>query len=134
MPLCAACAAGPETTTSGKGSALDRVKPFESGAVNPAGVYVPSPAERALDCKKLTGSMRIIITRQQDARNRPQPSMPAAAAQSVVSAMRGQPSPLDMNAEHVRERGRLTAYNALLAEKKCSTLDLAKELGQPTQK
>jgi hypothetical protein len=133
-PLCAACAAGPETNTSGKGSPLDRVKPFESGAVNTAGVYVPSEAERALDCKKLTGSMHIIVTRLRDNANRPQPSMPAAAAQSVISTVRGQPGPLDMDAELLRERGRLTAYNTLLAEKKCATLDLAKELAPAAKK
>lgn len=102
--------------------------------MNAAGVYVPSVAERTLDCKKLTGSMRIIISRLSDSANRPQPSMTASAAQSVVAAVRSKPNVLDMTAEDKRERGRLIAYNGLLAEKKCQTLDLAKEFAPPAKR
>ena len=131
--MMAACAAAPETASSNS-SPLDRIKPFESGNVTAAGVYIPSEAERALDCKKLMGSMRIIIARLRGAGNRPQASLPAAAAQGVVATIRGQPSALDMDAELIREHGRLTAYNRLLAEKKCPTLDLTKELAPTARK
>lgn len=103
------------------------VKPFESGNVAD-GTYRPSSAEKELDCRHLKGSMLIIIARLKDSANRPRASAPSAAIQSGVTSAKGQPNAMDLDAELQRERARLTAYNGLLAEKKCATLDLAKEL------
>jgi hypothetical protein len=105
-------------------------KPFESGTMAGA-AYTPSGAEKALDCKKLRGSMLIIIARLKDSSVRPKASAASAAIQSGVSSVKGQPNTMDLDAELQRERARLTAYNALLAEKKCPTMDLAKGLAAP---
>jgi hypothetical protein len=110
-----------------RGGPMSLAKPFESGTV--AGdVYSPSAAEKALDCRKLKGSMIIIIARLKDAANRPKPSATSAAIQSGVSTVKGQPNTMDLDAELKRERTRLKAYNGLLVEKKCPPMDIAKEL------
>jgi hypothetical protein len=123
---CAAAQPGYQPTQSG--GLLDRAKPFEAGVMGADGGYVPSKAERDLECGKLTGSMRIIITRLKDAGNRPQPSAATQILSNTTTAVTGRPQHMDMSAELQRERARLVAYNRLLAEKKCPTLDLAKEL------
>lgn len=124
-----ACAADTSSLQSAeqRGGPMSMAKPFESGRVA-GGAYVPSAAERALDCKKLKGSMLIIIARLKDAGNRPRASAAASAIQSGVSSIKGRPNSMDLDAELLRERARLTAYNGLLAEKSCPTMDLAKEL------
>ena len=73
---------------SGKPSLADRVKPFDAGEVAESGVYKPSDAERALDCRRLLGSMRIIISRLRDAQKRPAPSAIArTASEESVSSL-----------------------------------------------
>jgi hypothetical protein len=103
------------------------MKNFDSGDVADNGQYQPSQAERDLDCKRLLGSMKIIISRLKDQTNRPQPSLVASAAQQTSKAVTGRPG-IDMTAEERRERARLVAYNKLLGEKKCQTLDIDAEL------
>ncbi len=115
---------------SEKPNNFSKMKSFESGHVGATGVYQPSAAERALDCKRLAGSMQIIISRLKDTPNRPQPSEAALTAQSALTVVRGPSATLDVNAETARERAKLTAFNGLLDEKKCKTLNLATELGK----
>jgi hypothetical protein len=123
-----ACTSAPQLQqTEQRGGPMSMAKPFESGTMSGA-VYTPSAAEQALDCKKLKGSMLIVIARLKDSAARPKASATSAAIQSGVSSVRGQPNTMDLDAELQRERARLTAYNGLLAEKKCLTMDLAKEL------
>ncbi len=110
-----------------RGGALTLAKPFDAGTVS-AGVYTPSAAEIALDCKRLKGSMLIIIARLKDSTNRPTASAASSAIQAGVSSVKGQPNTMDLDAELQRERARLIAYNGLLAAKKCPTMDLTKEL------
>jgi hypothetical protein len=123
-------AAQPGYSPLDKAGPFDRVKPFESGSVDAAGHYTPSPAERALDCRKLTGSMRVIITRLRDAGNRPQPSAATTMMSDAATAVTGRPRHMDMAAELRREQGRLAAFNKLLAEKGCPTVDVPKELAK----
>lgn len=112
-----------------KPSLLSRVKPFESGGMAAGGIYAPSEAEQKLDCRHLTGSMKIMIARQKAVANRPLPSAAATTLQSAAAAtIGGSTAGLDVAAEAARERARLEAYNRLLAEKKCKTLDIAAEL------
>lgn len=132
--LTGACAAAmPGYVPEGsRNKAFDRVKTVETGAVNAAGLYIPSADERALDCKKLTGSMKIIIARIKEGRQTPQPSSLSAAAQAVVSTVRGKTLMQDASAIDQRERARLDAYNRLLAEKQCPTMPIAAELSSPS--
>lgn len=114
-----------KTATNGQGPALAaRTKAFDSGEVASSGTYVPSAAETALDCRKLNGSMQIIVARLKDHHNRPKPSAAAAMAQGAVAAVKGRRNVMDLDAELQRERARLVAYNTLLAEKKCPTMDI----------
>lgn len=131
---CAAAMPG-YTPPDDKPSPLSRITPFESGSMTQAGVYQPSEAERGLDCRKLTGSMHVIVARLKDAQNRIRPSGAASTMQSATtSTIGGSTAGLDIDAETQRERARLDAYNRLLAEKKCATMDIAAELGGPAAK
>jgi hypothetical protein len=135
--LLAGCAAAVPgyTPPEDKPSALSRIAPFESGAMTQSGAYQPSEAERGLDCRKLTGSMHVIVARLKDAQNRIRPSGPASTMQSAAtSTVGGSTAGLDIDAETRRERARLEAYNRLLAEKKCATMDIAAELNTATVK
>ena len=59
-----ACGSTPELQQSEKRAGpMSMAKPFESGTMAGA-VYTPSAAEQALDCKKLKGSMLIIVARE----------------------------------------------------------------------
>jgi hypothetical protein len=125
---CAGVAPG-EAAPTFKQSPLARVPQFQAGEVADGGVYQPSAQEKALDCKKLTGSMRIIASRLRDSPNRPQPTGAAAFAQQTAASLTGKPG-IDIPAEERRERARFEAYNRLLAEKKCPTLNLDAELAR----
>lgn len=125
---CAAAMPG-YTPPEDKPSPLSRITPFESGTMTQSGAYQPSEAERGLECRKLTGSMHVIVARLKDAQNRTRPSGAASTMQSVTtSTVGGSTAGLDIDAETQRERARLEAYNRLLAEKKCATMDIAAEL------
>lgn len=127
LGACAAASPGyvPE---GGRKSGLDRVKPFQSGDVAASGAYVPSDAERALDCKRLRGSMIIIVAKLKDSGKGPAPSAASATVQSAIAGVRGKAIILEPTAEAKRERARLEAYNQLLAEKKCPVMDINAEL------
>ena len=124
---CAALAPGfqPESTRK-QSPLLERSKAFEGGDVADNGTYKPSEQEKALDCRRLLGSMKVIISRLRDSANRPEPSMVASAAQQASASM-GSRS-IDMTAEEKREQARLVAYNQLLKDKQCPPLDIEQEL------
>jgi hypothetical protein len=103
----------------------------QSGTVT-NGRYEPSADERKLDCRKLTGSMQVMLSRLKDAPNRPRPSAIATTLQTATQpALKGSAIGSDFEGELARERARLDAYNALLGEKKCKTMDVAAELKKP---
>lgn len=103
----------------------------QSGTVT-NGRYVPSADEKKLDCRKLTGSMQVMVSRIKDAPNRARPSGAAAAIQGAAAPILGGSTiGSDFDGELARERARLDAYNALLAEKKCKTMDVQAELAKP---
>jgi hypothetical protein len=126
---CAAAAPGyVPPTASGSSLALPVTK---SGAVA-NGRYEPSDDEKKLDCRKLTGSMHVMLSRIKDAPNRSKPSAAAAAIQgSAAPIFGGSTIGSDFDGELARERARLEAYNRLLAEKKCKTMDIPAELAKP---
>ena len=134
LSACAAAMPGyrPPPEPGTKPSPLAALKPMESGTVAGDGRYVPSAEERLLDCRKITGSMQVMIERQRVASDRKAPSAAASALQSTTAPLLKQSTAgADLGAEIARERSRLVAYNGLLAEKKCKTLDIDAELAKP---
>lgn len=104
---------------------------MQSGTVA-NGRYVPSADEKKLDCRKLTGSMQVMVSRIKDAPNRAKQSGAAAAVQGAAAPILGGSTVgSDFDGELARERARLDAYNGLLAEKKCKTMDIGAELAKP---
>ena len=101
------------------------LQPFNGGAVSASGRYVVSDDERALSCGKLTGSMQVIMSRLKDSPNRPRSSELTKGMQSVAQPFAGKGADLDVDTEVKQARARLAAYNDLLAEKKCVTLDIS---------
>ncbi len=120
------CAAAQPGYTPESGSKVPaQFKPFNGGTMQAGGQYTVSQEERALSCSKLTGSMHVIMSRLKDSANRPKPSETAVAMQSTAKPFIGSGSNLDVGDEIRQARARLKAYNELLAEKKCKTLDIA---------
>lgn len=90
-----------------------------------SGTYVVSSEERALTCSKLTGSMQVIMSRLHDSASRPRPGAATTTLQSMSKPLVGKGANLDVDDEIGQARARLKAYNELLAEKKCKTLDIS---------
>jgi hypothetical protein len=108
-------------------------KPMESGDVRSNGHYEMSATEKAMDCKRLTGSMQITITRLKDPYGRTQPSAAASTAQGVVAPVFGGPAGADREAVYARELAKLEAYNEELGAKGCKQLDITAELAKPPE-
>jgi hypothetical protein len=106
-------------------------KPMESGDVGSDGRYHMSDSERAMDCKRLLGSMQIILARLKDAYGRQSPSAMSSTAQSIAPVFGGSSLGSDREAVYARERARLEAYNGELAARNCKTLDIEAELARP---
>ena len=105
--------------------------PLESGDVRSDGNYEMSATEKAMDCKRLTGSMQIVMSRLRDSYVRMEPSAVAAGAQKVATPVFGGSAlAADRQAVYARERAKLEAYNAELAAKGCKTLDIEAELAR----
>jgi len=109
-------------------------KPLESGDIAADGRYHMSETEKAMDCRRLTGSMQITLSRLKDAPGRPQPSALASTAQSAAApVLGGSTVGANRQADHARERAKLEAYNRELAAKGCKTLDIDAELKRPPE-
>jgi len=65
------------------------------------------------------------MSRLKDSDNRPRPSAITEAMQGAMQPMVGKGANLDVDDEVKQARARLKAYNDLLAEKKCKTLDIS---------
>jgi hypothetical protein len=115
LPLLASCAAVPGYTPPPLEGSREKnkfAKPLESGEVGSEGRYEMSAAERAMDCKRLTGS----------------------AAQKLSTPLYGGSNKGgDRQAILARERAKLEAYNAELAAKGCKTIDIEAELARPPE-
>jgi hypothetical protein len=106
-------------------------KPLESGDVQENGRYEMSATEKGMDCKRLTGSMRITIARLKDTYGRTEPSAAAQSAQGWGSTLFGGPrSGADRDALYTRELAKLEAYNEELGAKGCKQLDITAELAR----
>jgi hypothetical protein len=108
--------------------------PLESGDVQGDGRYEMSASERAMDCRRLTGSMQITISRLRDSHIRAEPSAAAAGTQKMAAPILGGSAiGADRQAVYARERAKLDAYNRELAAKGCKTLDIEAELAKPPE-
>ena len=133
----AACAAVPGYTPP----PLDDKKPksnfgkaLESGDVGADGRYEMSATEKQMDCKRLTGSIQIGITRLRDAIGREEPSAVSSTTQKLTtSVFGGSAKSADRQGVYARERAKLDAYNSELAARSCPTLDIDAELARPPE-
>jgi len=124
VPLAGCAAAVPGYSPDGPPKLPAMLTPFKSGSVDHKGHYQVSEEERALTCPKLTGSMQIIMERLKDSPNTPRASLATQSMQTVSKPFAGDGANLDVDQEVGLARARLHAYNDLLAEKKCKTLDI----------
>jgi hypothetical protein len=97
------------------------------------GRYELSADERTLDCKRLAGSMHIVIARLKDGRGREAPSGVSTTLSWFPSLFGGSDAGLDREADEARQRAKLEAYNRELAAKQCRTLDIEAELARPPE-
>lgn len=117
------------TALPGGSPTLPKAPPPETSGKLQGGSYVLSDAERALDCKKLTGRMQLKILQTRGADQRPTASIAARATQSVVTPVFGGTGfGADPKAEIAKERAVLVAYNEELRRKGCPVYDLDAEL------
>ena len=124
---------GADTKTADRKAAADMKKKLgkslSRGDVKEDGLYEMSKDELAMDCKRMTGSMKITINRLRDAATRQGGSNLAESAhKSVPIIMQGSTASSDWRATLVRERAKLDAYNRNLAARNCKTLDIDAEL------
>jgi hypothetical protein len=137
LPLLAACAAVPGYTPpplEGSHEKNKFAKALESGDVGPEGRYEMSAAEKGMDCKRLTGSIQITISRLKDPLVRQEASAMSSAAQTLSTPLYGGSTKAgDRQAIYARERAKLEAYNAELAAKGCKTVDIEAELARPPE-
>ncbi|MBO0740335.1 MAG: hypothetical protein J2P51_02770 [Hyphomicrobiaceae bacterium] len=137
LPLLASCAAVPGYTPppfEGSHEKNKFTQALESGDVGPEGRYEMSAAEKAMDCKRLTGSIEITISRLKDPLVRQQPSAVSSAAQSLSTPLYGGSNKGgDRQAIYARERAKVEAYNAELAARGCKTVDIEGELARPPE-
>ncbi len=125
VPLAGCAAAAPGFQPDAPSNLPPQYRPFNGGAVDKSGRYVVSNEERALSCPKLTGSMHVMMSRLKDSANRPRASAATSTMQTAVKPLSGGGANLDVDVEIQQARARLKAYNDLLAEKKCKTLDIS---------
>jgi hypothetical protein len=108
-----------------------QAKPLESGEVQADGQYEMSADEKAMDCRRLTGSMQITLSRMRDGYGRVEPSAGARVAQSAATPVLGGSSiGADRGRLFARERAKLEAYNRELAMRNCKQLDIEAELAR----
>ena len=112
-------AAGPTSTTAASTPA--------SRPVTASG-YQLTEEEKSVDCRRLTGRMKIRIMALKDGMGRAKTSELSRTLQSATSTFGGSSAGIDPYADERRDREMLAAYNQHLASKGCKTLDLDAEL------
>lgn len=100
-----------------------------ASAAAPAPPYVLTKREQGLDCKKLTGEMKLRIIQMRGTVDRKQTSEVGRTMQQVVTpVLGGTTRGADPTADAAGDRAKLEAFNRQLAAKKCKTLDIDAEL------
>ncbi len=99
------------------------------GGFDSTGSYQLTDEEKALDCKRLNGSITVKILHLRSAGQRVKPSALAATAQSAAQPVVGGTTyGQDLDADARRDRLRMDALNRRLAEKNCPIFDIEAEL------
>jgi hypothetical protein len=99
------------------------------GGMTAEGRYLLNDQEAKLDCKKINGAIHLGILQMREEASRHRPSAVAVQIQKMSSPVApGSAYGLNPDGEAARNRARLEALNARLAEKSCPTYDLAAEL------
>lgn len=97
--------------------------------LQPDGTYILSPSELALNCKKLAGRTVVRILQIRDYEFSQKTSFASRQAQKIAAPVFGGTSyGADPDADYRRDRAMVEAYNRRLAEKRCKSFDLMKEL------
>jgi hypothetical protein len=105
----------------------------EPGSLDGAGAYKLSADELKLDCKRMTGRMKVRILQMREARQAPKTSelsrnIHGAVAPIAKQMMGGTSYGSDPDGQYARDLAMLHAYNRQLAAKSCRTLDIEAEL------
>ena len=131
--LLAACAAAmPGYTPPPFKEPGKNAQPMKSGDMTADGRYEMAEEERQMDCKRTKGSMSIIIERLKFRSSEVGSSQLAITANKLASPMRKTSEKgLDRDAEYLRDRARLEAYNRHLTSKGCPIVNIAAELAKP---
>lgn len=117
----AACSASPEMATSAA------VAPPAQTAPAAAPAYQLSAKELKMNCKQLTGTMKVRIMQMSAAMS--DGTVVARGMQAGAVKIWGGPTyGTDPAGDDARNRALLEAYNQQLAAKKCKTLDLQAEM------
>jgi hypothetical protein len=131
MPLASVWSADDQKTADRKAAADIKKKlgkALSSGEVKD-GRYELGEDELAMDCRRMTGSMKITINRLRDAATRKGGTAVAETAHSFVPLVtQGSTASADRQSSLARERAKLDAYNRQLAARNCKTLDIDAEL------
>jgi hypothetical protein len=128
-----------ESKTADRKAAADMKKKLgkalSRGDVKEDGLYELSKDELAMDCKRMTGSMKITISRLRDAATRQGggSNLAEQTHKTVPIIMQGSTAAADYRATLVRERAKLDAYNRNLASRNCKTLDIDAELARAAE-
>jgi hypothetical protein len=117
----AACGASPELQTSAS------VAPPAQTVAAAAPAYQLSQKELKMNCKQLTGTMKVRIMQMSAALS--DGTVVARGMQAGAVKIWGGPTyGTDPAGDDARDRALLEAYNQQLAAKKCKTLDLQAEM------
>ena len=122
-----AASADPGATAIASGG-LTRVAGEAAAPSADAPGYVLSDEEKGIDCKRLTGRMKIRILQLRDDRKRVRSSELSRSLHAAQGQLGGSAAGSDPDGDAARDRAMLAAYNGQLAAKGCKTLDLEAEL------
>jgi hypothetical protein len=102
----------------------------KGGGFDSGGTYALTDQEQKLDCKQLTGSVKIKILQMRQADERKTPSGIASKGQETLNTFKGGGSTygMDLQKDLAGDHARLQTLNRRLAEKNCKTFDLQAEL------
>src|SRR5262245_24425503 len=133
--LLAACAAAiPGYTPPPFKEVSKASQPLKSGEMTPDGRYEMADEEKEMDCKRTAGAMSIVIERLKYRASEVGSSKLALSANKAISPLRKTSDKgFDRDAEYLRDRARLAAYNRHLASKGCPTVDVEAELAKPPE-
>lgn len=119
--------AGCASTNSEPVAVAAAAPPAPAAASTPLPAYELTKQEKALDCRRLTGRIKLRAAAMRTAA--PKPSFVSSTIQTVATPVfGGSKRSIDPEADYRADRAQLEAFNRRLAELKCPTVDLDAEL------